>query len=98
MVFVLVLFVMPGREIGAPHMQKQIRKIGGSRFSLVVCATTKECRYQVQAHVCSNDVVLEIGSSHGKTTDMISKRTNKVVGVDFINSLVLESKKRLPLL
>ena len=87
---------MPGFESGVPHTQKQIRKIGGSSFALVVCATTKEYRYQVQAHVSSNDVVLEIGSSHGKTTDMISKRTNKVVGVDFINSLVLESKKRYP--
>ena len=79
------------------HTHKnKFAKIGGSSFALVVCATTKEYRYQVQAHVSSNDVVLEIGSSHGKTTDMISKRTNKVVGVDFINSLVLESKKKIP--
>mmetsp|Transcript_12044 Transcript_12044/g.14030 ORF Transcript_12044/g.14030 Transcript_12044/m.14030 type:complete len:488 (+) Transcript_12044:226-1689(+) len=78
-------------EIG-PRCEKK----GWKRAPMIVCATTKDYRFQVQTLLTGNDVVLEIGCSYGKTTALIAHRTNNVVGVDIEPHLIEECKIRNP--
>ena len=76
--------------------QKQVSNLGGSRTPSIVCETKKDYRYQVQSLVSEHEVVLEIGSSYGKTTALISNRTKHVCGVDIGEAITVESRARYP--
>ena len=78
--------------------QKQVSTLGGGRTPYIVCATTKEYRYQVHSLVSEHEVVLEIGSSYGKTTALIGNRTKYVCGVDIGKAITVESRGRYPAL
>ncbi len=66
------------------------------RSPFIVCATTKEYRFQTHAFCNSTEVVLEIGSAHGVTCNQIRNRCKNVVGIDIQQSLVEDCKKKYP--
>ena len=50
--------------------------------SMVVCYSTEEYRRAAVTLPCASDNVMEVGSAHGVTSDMLAARCRRVLGVD----------------
>jgi len=61
------------------------------RYPLICVPTTQQYRELANIHVKPTDVVLEVGSAHGKTTTLLATIAKQVVGIDFDKKMLAAS-------
>ncbi|KAJ3178787.1 hypothetical protein HDU87_003342 [Geranomyces variabilis] len=64
--------------------------------AVLICRTTTAYRTAARAQVYSTDNVVEIGSSYGVCTDILSQHAKSVFGIEVSPSLVEEARRRQP--
>ena len=63
------------------------------RHALICVPTTQQYRELANIHVKPTDVVLEVGSAHGKTTKLLATIARQVVGIDCDRKMLAHAKK-----
>ncbi|ORX97786.1 hypothetical protein K493DRAFT_336411 [Basidiobolus meristosporus CBS 931.73] len=72
------------------------RAAPNSPATIILCPHTTEYRRLARAQILQTDNVLEIGSSYGICTDILSQHCGTVVGLETSPTLFVESRKRFP--
>ncbi|KAJ3146933.1 hypothetical protein HDU89_005963 [Geranomyces variabilis] len=66
--------------------------------AVLICRTTTAYRMAARAQVFATDNVVEIGSSYGVCTDILSQHAKSVFGIEVSPMLVKEARRRQPTL
>ncbi|KAK9707725.1 hypothetical protein K7432_010021 [Basidiobolus ranarum] len=71
-------------------------RITSSGTTIILCPHTNEYRRLARSQVTQTDNVLEIGSSYGICTDILSQHCGLVIGLETSPTLIIESRRRFP--